>query len=212
VSCGLVKGLIEEQPLILASGSPRRRRILEGLGLAFVVDVPDIHEDTVEGEEPADHVVRLARLKARAVAGRRSSGTIVAADTAVLLDGRILGKPGGPPEAELMLRSLRGRWHEVYTGVAAVRCSDWASAYGQERTRVLVRDLTDEEIRDYVAGGEPLDKAGAYGIQECGAALVSRVEGCFYNVVGLPVTRLLHVLRELAAGSARVRARGVGEP
>jgi septum formation protein len=200
LSCGLVGRLIDERPLVLASGSPRRRRILEGLELEFVVDVPDIHEPSVDGEPPSDHVTRLARLKARAVAGRHASGTVVAADTAVLIDGRLLGKPDGPAEAAEMLRSLRGRWHEVLTGVAATRCTDGASALGIESTRVLVRDLSDDEISEYVAGGEPLDKAGAYGIQDCGAALVSRVEGCFYNVVGLPVARLIEVLRELEAG------------
>ncbi|MBN2564693.1 MAG: septum formation protein Maf [Candidatus Eisenbacteria bacterium] len=185
--------------MVLASGSPRRRRILDGLELEFVVDVPDIHEPTVDGELPAEHVVRLARLKAREVAGRHVRGTIVAADTAVLLGEELLGKPEGRAEAELMLRSLSGRWHEVFTGVVVIRCSDGALVEGVERTRVMVRDLTEAEIRDYVAGGEPLDKAGAYGIQDCGSALVSKVSGCFYNVVGLPVTRLLELLKELAA-------------
>jgi septum formation protein len=192
-----MEGLIREWPLVLASGSPRRRRILDALGLDFSVDPPDIHETAVEGEGPGEHVERLAVLKARSAADRRDRATIVAADTAVLLEGTLLGKPGGPSEAERMLRSMSGRWHEVLTGVAVMRCSDAALARGVERTRVLFRDLAESEIRDYVAGGEPLDKAGAYGVQECGAALVSRIEGCFYNVMGLPVVRLRGLLVEL---------------
>jgi septum formation protein len=202
MSCGLVAGLVEEKPLVLASGSPRRRNILNGLELTFVIDVPDIHEPVVEGESPHEHVLRLALAKAEAVGARHDRGTIVAADTAVLLEGTLLGKPADAAHARSMLRRLSGRWHEVLTGVAVMRASDGARALGVERTRVLVRDLTEAEIRDYVAGGEPLDKAGAYGIQDCGAALVSRVEGCFYNVVGLPVTRLIGLLNELASEGA----------
>lgn len=202
MSCSLVSALIEESPLVLGSGSPRRRRILKSLGLDFVVDPPGVPEDLVEGEEPEAHVRRLAGVKARAVAARYEAGTVLSADTVVVLDGRLLGKPDGPEDAGRMLRSIRGRWHIVFTGVAAVRCSSGAEAGGCERTRVLVRDLTDGEIDDYVAGGEPLDKAGSYGIQECGSAIVERVDGCFYNVVGLPVVRLCRVLEEL---QARVR-------
>ena len=199
-----MSGLVGERPLILASRSPRRRLILESLGLDFVVDPPDIPEDFRDGEAPREHVLRLARAKAEAVSARHRSGTVLSADTIVLLDGRLLGKPRGPDDAVRMLGSLRGRWHEVLTGLAVVRCSDRAFAVGHERTRVLVRDLSDRQIEDYVAGGEPLDKAGSYGIQDCGAAAVERVDGCFYNVVGLPVARLCHVLERLAAGEASV--------
>jgi septum formation protein len=164
------------------------------------VDPPNIHEAVVEGEGPREHVERLAVLKAAVVAKRLTRATIVAADTAVLLDGRLLGKPVDPAEAERMLRSMSGRWHEVLTGVAVMRCSDAACARGTEKTRVLFRDLSESEIRAYVAGGEPLDKAGAYGVQECGAALVERIEGCFYNVMGLPVVRLRGLLAELDGG------------
>lgn len=197
--CCLVRHLIGEEPLILGSGSPRRSRILEGLGLEFVVDPSGIPEDALEGEGPEEHVRRLSLAKASEVARRHARGTVLGADTVVLLDGRLLGKPGGPSEALEMLRTIRGRWHEVLTGVAAVRASDGAAAIGAERTRVLVRNLTDIEVAEYVESGEPLDKAGSYGIQECGAAVVERVEGCFYNVVGLPVVRLCRVLEELAS-------------
>jgi septum formation protein len=199
VSCPLVAHLIEEQPLILGSGSPRRRRILDGLGLDFVVDVPGVPEELLPGEGPEEHVLRLAGGKARDVASRHERGTIIAADTIVLIDGRVLGKPSGPEQAVEMLKTIRGRWHEVFTGVAASRASDGAVSTGHERTRVLVRDLSDREVDEYVAGGEPLDKAGSYGIQDCGAAVVERVEGCFYNVVGLPVVRMCSVLEKLSS-------------
>lgn len=197
MSCGFLKDLVDETPFVLASASPRRRKILDGLGLEFVVDPTGIPEDALAGETAADHVVRLSGAKARACARSRSVGTVLGADTIVVLDGAVFGKPADPSDAARMLHLIRGRWHEVYTGIALIRCSDGARAAGFERTRVLVRDLTDREVEDYVAGGEPLDKAGAYAIQECGAAVVERVEGCFYNVVGLPVVRLLALLREL---------------
>lgn len=198
MSCGLVGALITEFPLVLASASPRRKRILEGLGLGFEVEPSDIDENEEPGETPDEHVVRLAGLKAAEVAKRHASGTVLGADTIVLLDGVLLGKPGGPSDAVRMLRTINGRWHEVLTGLTVIRCSDGATVRGFERTRVLIRKLTDSSIEEYVAGGEPLDKAGSYAIQDCGAAIVSRVEGCFYNVVGLPVVRLSRLLEELA--------------
>ena len=199
MSCTIVSCLIAETPFVLASSSPRRRRILEGLDLEFTVEHPDVPEDAVDGETPEEHVTRLALAKAKAVAAGHVSATVLGADTIVLLEGQILGKPADADDARAMLRSTRGRWHEVFTGVGLVRCSDGAAVTGCERTRVLMRDLTDEEVDEYVAGGEPLDKAGSYGIQECGAAVVDRVNGCFYNVVGLPVVRMCRMLEELAA-------------
>jgi len=197
VICSFVARLISERPLVLASASPRRKSILEGLGLEFSVAPSGVDETEVDGESPEEHVVRLAGLKASAVAVRYASGTVIGADTIVLLDGALLGKPADPPDAVRMLHAISGRWHEVLTGLAVVRCSDGATVRGFERTRVLVRELADGDIDDYVAGGEPLDKAGSYAIQDCGAAVVSRVEGCFYNVVGLPVVRMTRLLEEL---------------
>ncbi len=197
MNCALMDSLVTESPLILGSGSPRRKRILAGLGLEFVIDVPDADETALDDETPVEHVRRLAWLKAATVAGRYDEGTIIAADTIVVLDGELLGKPRDPEHAIEMLTMLRGRWHEVYTGVAAMRCSDGASAGGVEGTDVFIRFLEEGEIAAYVAGGEPLDKAGAYAIQDCGAALVEQVRGCFYNVVGLPVVRLCDVLKQL---------------
>ncbi len=202
MNCGLIADLLTELPLVLASSSSRRRRILEGLDLEFEIDFPATEENIEPGETPEDLVVRLAALKAAEVARRHSEGTVLGADTIVIIDGVILGKPSDPTDAVRMLRTISGRWHEVLTGVAVVRCSDGETVRGFERTRVLVRELTGSEIEGYVAGGEPLDKAGSYGIQECGAALVSRVDGCFYNVVGLPVVRLSLLLKELR-GDAR---------
>lgn len=202
MNCGLIADLLTELPLVLASSSPRRRNILEGLDLEFEIDFPGTEENIDPGEAPEDLVVRLAALKAADVARRHTKGTVLGADTIVIIDGETLGKPSDPADAGRMLRTISGRWHEVLTGLAVVRCSDGETVRGFERTRVLVRELTDSEIESYVAGGEPLDKAGSYGIQECGAALVSRVDGCFYNVVGLPVVRLSVLLKELR-GDAR---------
>jgi septum formation protein len=209
LSCRFLTDLIDETPFVLASASPRRRKILHELGLEFIVDPTGIPEDALDGESPSDHVLRLSRAKAAACARARGTGTVLGADTVVVLDGAVLGKPADPSDAVRMLRLIRGRWHEVHTGLSLIRCSDGAASAGSETTRVLVRDLTDREVADYVAGGEPLDKAGAYAIQECGAAVVERVEGCFYNVVGLPVVRLLALLAELRSRrSVEGRARG----
>ena len=197
MSCGLIADLIGELPLVLASSSPRRRRILKGLDLEFVIEPPGTDESVVAGETPEDHVVRLAGMKAAEVARHHTEGTVLGADTVVVIDGVMLGKPSDPPDAVRMLGTISGRWHEVLTGLAVIRCSDGATVRGFERTKVLVRELSEREIEGYVAGGEPLDKAGSYGIQECGAAVVSRVDGCFYNVVGLPVVRLSLLLKEL---------------
>ena len=199
MSCTIVSRLVDEFPFVLASSSPRRKRILEGLELEFTIEPPDVPEDALDGETPDDHVTRLALAKASEVAERHETGTVLGADTVILLDGNILGKPADAQDARRMLRTTRGRWHEVFTGVGLVRCSDGVSVTGYERTRVLMRELTDEEVDDYVAGGEPLDKAGSYGIQECGAAVVDRVEGCFYNVVGLPVALMCRMLEELSS-------------
>jgi septum formation protein len=204
----MVSRLITEPPFVLASSSPRRKRILAGLDLEFTVEHPGVAEDALDGETPEEHVTRLALEKASEVAARHEFGTVLGADTIVLLDGRILGKPADAHDARKMLCTTRGRWHEVFTGIGLVRCSDGVTVGGCERTRVLMRDLTDEEVDEYVASGEPLDKAGSYGIQECGAAVVDRVDGCFYNVVGLPVARLCRMLEELAA--AREHSRGEG--
>ena len=179
--------------IVLASGSPRRRELLGKLGVKFRVRAADIDEDIAE-RDPARMVAELARQKARAVALLEPGNVILAADTTVALEGAILNKPASIPEnAEFMAR-LSGRWHEVYTGM----CFNTPNGefVAVERTRVKFRELSRFEIEGYTQSGEGLDKAGGYGIQERGMALVEALEGDFFNVVGLPVARLVLLARE----------------
>lgn len=194
MSCTLVTSRVTELPFVLASGSPRRASILRGLDVDFVLDPHTVDERVLDGESPEEHVVRLSAEKAADACARREAGTVLGADTIVLLDGRIVGKPADGIDAARTLGRLAGRSHVVLTGLTVARASDGASASGYERTLVTFRSLTEEEIASYVSHGEPMDKAGSYGIQRCGAGLVERVEGCFYNVVGLPVARMLSLL------------------
>lgn len=181
--------------LVLASASPRRRRVLEQLGLDFEVrPAPERVEGEWDGAEPPEAFVRrTAEAKATAVSGECPGSVVIAADTIVVLDDRVLGKPVDPEAARGMLLRLAGRGHVVETGVAVV--APGGAAVGVEETEVGFRALDEDEIAAYVATGESLDKAGAYGIQGYGAALVEGVHGCYFNVMGLPVTRLLEVLR-----------------
>jgi len=180
-------------PIVLASASPRRRQLLELLGLTFDVVPAEIDETWRNGEAPAVHVERLARGKAAAVS--RDGAAVIGADTEVFLDGRILGKPREAEEAKAMLRRLSGRAHDVFTGVAVGYGRKVAS--GVERTRVKFRPLTDETIAAYVATGEPMDKAGAYGIQGYGAVLVERIDGDYFTVMGLGLGLLTELLRRV---------------
>lgn len=171
--------------LVLASASPRRRDLLQGLRLAFEVRSSDIDESILTGELPDDHVLRLARDKARAAA--LPGELILAADTIVVLEGRILGKPAGPAEARQMLSGLAGRTHEVYSGVALFDSSSDAVVSASDRSEVRLAALTEQEIAWYVSTGEPLDKAGSYAIQGLGALFVEAIVGNYTNVVGLPL-------------------------
>lgn len=183
----------QKAPLILASGSPRRRKLLEDAGIAFRVAVSDAEEISASDASPAEVARRNARRKAEAVAASQEPAAIViGADTIVVLEGRIFGKPVDEENAARMLRELSGRTHQVITGVCIVR--DGASETFAETTDVTFRQLDDDEIAAYVATGEPLDKAGAYGIQGLGGKLVERIEGDYDNVVGLPMTRLQRAL------------------
>jgi septum formation protein len=191
------------EPIILASASPRRRRILGTFGLPFTVHPAEVNEAQRPGEAPADHAARLAREKADAVARRLDAGTVIAADTIVVLDGRLLGKPNGPEQAEEYLRELRGREHEVFTGVSVIVVAGGVAtrtASGWMRTLVRMRDLTDVEIGDYVASGDPLDKAGAYAIQNAAFHPVAEITGSETNVVGLPLELLQLLLDDVRAG------------
>ncbi len=176
---------------MLASQSPRRRELLERIGLrGFAVCPADVDETAEPGVGPEALVRSLSRRKALAVDA--PGKVIIAADTVVSLDGAILGKPRDPEEARAMLRRLSGREHQVFTGVTAVR--DGQAVTGAEETRVRFRVLSQAEIDAYVATGEPMDKAGAYGIQERGALLVQGIQGDFFNVMGLPLGLLADLL------------------
>jgi len=155
-------------------------------------------EEVLEGEPTAGAVAEVALAKARAVAGRVGEGIVLGADTVVVIDGEALGKPAGPDAARAMLRRLRGRAHEVITGVAVVDAASGRSEVTAVRTRVLMANVSDAELDAYVSSGEPLDKAGGYGIQGIAAQFVRRIEGDYTNVVGLPLARLRQVLLDFA--------------
>lgn len=184
--------------LVLASASPRRADLLGRAGLEFTVQPADIDETPGVGEAPADLVERLSLTKARAVAALLADPPflVLAADTIVVRDGTILNKPGDATEAKAMLRSLADRAHEVITGWALVH-QDGRSLASYVTTRVHFRSLSDAVIDRYVATGEPMDKAGAYGIQGIGAMLVRAVDGSYTNVVGLPLVEVLDALPTL---------------
>ncbi len=181
--------------LILASGSPRRRQLLEQIGLTFAVRSSDVDESVSPGLTPAQVVESLSARKGEAVAAEAAPGDLVlSADTVVALDGAILGKPRDRAEAEAMLTALSGRTHQVYTGVTLLQ--DGRRLTEHEVTAVTFRPLSPEEIAAYVSTGEPMDKAGAYGIQGLGALLVERLEGDYFNVMGLPLCRLGEMLAQ----------------
>lgn len=182
---------------VLASASPRRRELLEMLGVKDLKIIPACGEESMAaGEGPEEAVCRLSREKALEVAGRvEGSPLVIAADTVVYANGRILGKPGDEAEARKMLSGLSGREHAVFTGVTLVQGETVITEY--ERTLVRFRQMTDAEISAYVATGEPMDKAGAYGIQGMGSLFVAGITGDFFNVMGLPLCRLALMLKKL---------------
>ena len=181
-------------PLILASGSPRRKEILDTMGLEFSVDVSDADESFAG--TPEEMVLELSRRKALAVASRHSGAMILAADTLVFGD-EVLGKPHSAEEAKRMLAGLSGRWHSVYTGVTMIDTRSGKTLSRADVTRVHFVALTAQDIDAYVATGEPLDKAGAYGIQGRGGMFIDRIEGSYSNVVGLPMALVRSMLLEL---------------
>lgn len=189
---------------MLASGSPRRRAILSQLCIPHVCAVPDVDEQIIDGESPSCTAIRLAELKCRAITGKMREtwqGYVLAADTVVAVDGDALGCPQDAVQARHYLQRLSGRDHLVITGIALAlpRAETQKSRTvitSAEMTRVYFRKLKFDEIDAYVDSGEPVDKAGAYAIQGAGARFVRKIEGCFYNVVGLPVAALLDLLEE----------------
>ncbi|MGH9745549.1 MAG: Maf family protein [Candidatus Acidiferrales bacterium] len=185
--------------LILASSSPRRAEVLRNAGFEFEARPTAIDETLRAGESPGGYVRRLALEKARAAVEEMGAGAYlaVAADTVVVNGQEILLKPASVDDARRMLRGLSGGVHEVHSGLAVIRMPQRTERVIEEITRVHFASLTDAEIDAYVATGEPFDKAGAYGIQSLGGRYVTRVEGCYFNVMGLPLARLSALLREL---------------
>ena len=181
--------------VILASASPRRRELIENLKIDFEAKTADCVEEVIPGEHPGDTVMRLSATKARWIAERESEPSIViGADTVVAIDDKILGKPADESEAAEMLRALSGRTHTVYTGITVIGSGKTVSEY--VATDVTFYKLSERQIENYIATGEPMDKAGAYGIQKYGSLLVEGIHGDYFNVVGLPVSRLSRILSE----------------
>jgi len=183
--------------LILASASPRRRDLLRNAGFDFEVRPSEIVEVIRPGELPEEFARRAAREKATQIAAAAPRGRLVlGADTVVVIDGQTLGKPSDPPDATRMLRLLSGRTHQVHTGICLVRAPAEIEALEHETTLVTFRELDEKEIRDYVESGEPWDKAGAYAIQGLASKFITRISGCYSNVVGLPVALVYEILKK----------------
>lgn len=185
--------------VILASQSPRRRELLQSAGIQFEAIPAEIDERLRPGESPEQHVLRLAVEKAERVAASRpgEARPVVAADTIVVVDGDVLGKPESPEQAADMLRRLSGRTHAVWTGLCVLDPPSGRRLAGVVSTDVRFAPLSEDEIRDYVDSGEPMDKAGAYAIQGLASRFVERIDGCYFNVVGLPIPTLYRMLKQL---------------
>ena len=183
--------------IILASASPRRAELLKQIGVEFELVPSQIEERPHPDEAPGDYITRIARAKVVAVARERDSGLVIGADTVVVLDGRLIGKPQNQADAHRLLRLLSGRWHAVLTGVALYDVETRHEVADYEKTLVKFAQLNDTEIDWYVNTGEPMDKAGAYGIQGLGGLFVDEIAGNYYNVVGLPIPLVYRLARRL---------------
>ncbi len=183
--------------IVLASASPRRSELLALAGIEFSVMPADICEDVLPGEEPAGHVMRLSSEKARAVAAKTGERFFIGADTVVILDNRIMGKPADEQEAYEMLSALSGRTHEVITGFTVLDGATGVCLSRNVRTEVIFRPLAEREIREYIASGCPMDKAGAYAIQGGAVHFVRSIRGSYSNVVGLPMAELYELLQTM---------------
>ena len=182
--------------IVLASKSPRRREILETMGVEFETDVADVDESVSDELSPVEAVCEISQRKAKAVSERHADDEIViSADTVVVIDGRIIGKPKDTDDAFNILKSLSGRTHEVYTGFTV--CGKGVSKTDFEVTKVHFKNLCDEDIKRYIETGEPMDKAGAYGIQQKGNLFVEYIHGDYYNVVGFPISKICVTIKEL---------------
>lgn len=184
-------------PIILASSSPRRAQLLETIGVNFVIAPSHFVERPYLDEQPTNYIMRVARAKAVEVARTRDSGLVIGADTIVVVDGKMLGKPADETEAREMLRILSGRWHAVMTGVSLYEAGSGREVADYDKTLVRFAKLSDAEIDWYVATGECNDKAGAYAIQEKGGLFVEEIAGNYHNVVGLPLPLLYRLARQL---------------
>jgi len=182
--------------LVLASRSPRRQELLRRAGIPFEARPADVEETPLPGEDPQRHVERLARAKAEAVAAGPGE-MVLGADTVVVVDGEMLGKPGDAEEAAQMLRRLSGREHLVLTSICLKSAA--GAAVETEISRVRFVPLSEREIQDYIASGEPMDKAGAYAAQGLASRFIDRIEGCYFNVVGLPVARVCRLLKSASS-------------
>ncbi len=194
---------LPKKPIILASASPRRAEILKKIGLDFAIQPSAVDEANNAALPPAEYAVDIARRKARTVAAEVTTGLVIGADTIVVLGNEILGKPASETEAGEMLRRLSGKTHRVFTGFALCDRPSNREATGLEMTEVTFRALEEAEIAAYVRSGAAMDKAGAYGIQDASAVFAERINGCFYNVVGFPLTRFYLTLRSFYANRGK---------
>ena len=181
--------------IILASGSPRRAEILNSVGWSFEKYISDVDESEIAGESAEDYVQRLAKTKAEKVAENFTDEIVLGADTTVVIDDQIIGKPSDLEDARRMLKMLSGNWHEVLTGVALVKNRN--SAVGLQKTKVKFAEMSAKEINFLVENGEPLDKAGAYAVQAQAALFIEKIEGDYWNVVGLPVNLVFNLFKKL---------------
>jgi septum formation protein len=191
------------QPLVLASQSPRRKELLEILGVPFSIVVPAIDESPKAGESPEDYVVRVAREKALDVASRVSKSIVLSADTVVTIDGEILGKPRDRADAIGMLTKLSGREHLVFTAVCVIKQVEDVMQAALEKTAVSFRHLSPREVEDYIGREDVMDKAGAYAIQGFASVFIPRISGSYSNVMGLPLARVYELLDGSTCLSAR---------
>ena len=185
-------------PVYLASKSPRRKKLLNQLNIKFKVISIHINEESKNGETPSGMVKRLSKEKLSKARKKINDGIIITADTIVVIDNIILGKPKDEKDAERILKKLSGRTHTVYTGYSVFNCTNNKSITNYKKTSVTFRELENDEIKDYIASGTPMDKAGAYGIQDdFGAVFIKKINGDYYNVVGLPLFGLYDSLKKI---------------
>lgn len=183
--------------IILASGSPRRKQILEQVGLNFTVEVSDYEEKSIPGVSPSEFVETLSLEKANVVAKNHNDAIIIGADTIVVLDNQILGKPKTKQDAREILKKLSGNTHSVFTGFTIIDTVNKRTITNHVETKIRFKNLSEEEILAYIETGEPMDKAGAYGVQDKGALFVEHIEGDYSSVMGLPIVKIFEILKEL---------------